>query len=171
MTAAVLVACAHGTRESAGRRAVRQLVDAVREHRPALVVRQAFVDVQEPTVEDVVREVTDAGGRAVVVPLLPSAGYHVAVDIGDAIRGRRAAAAPALGPDNRLTDLLHQRLGEARLRADDVIASTPVIFLTAKVQAAERTRFAEMDVAGLIAKPFDPMKLASQIAELFGWVP
>jgi CheY-like chemotaxis protein len=57
------------------------------------------------------------------------------------------------------------------LRADDAIASTPVIFLTAKVQAAERTRFAEMDVAGLIAKPFDPMKLASQIADLLGWAP
>ncbi len=55
------------------------------------------------------------------------------------------------------------------LRLDDDVGTTPVIFLTAKVQAAERTRFAEMDVAGLIAKPFDPMKLSSQIAELFGW--
>jgi CheY-like chemotaxis protein len=60
-------------------------------------------------------------------------------------------------------------LGE--LRGDAEVGSTPVIFLTAKVQAAERTRFAEMDVAGLIAKPFDPMKLASQIAELLGWAP
>jgi CheY-like chemotaxis protein len=60
-------------------------------------------------------------------------------------------------------------LGE--LRADEVVGTTPVIFLTAKVQATERTRFAEMDVCGLIAKPFDPMKLASQIAELFGWTP
>jgi len=58
-------------------------------------------------------------------------------------------------------------LGE--LRGDPEVGTTPVIFLTAKVQAAERTRFAEMDVAGLIAKPFDPMKLAGQIAELFGW--
>ena len=55
------------------------------------------------------------------------------------------------------------------LRADDDVGTTPVIFLTAKVQASERTRFAEMDVAGLIAKPFDPMKLASQIADLLGW--
>jgi CheY-like chemotaxis protein len=57
------------------------------------------------------------------------------------------------------------------LRADDAVGATPVIFLTAKVQASERTRFAEMDVAGLIAKPFDPMKLASQVTDLFGWVP
>ena len=57
------------------------------------------------------------------------------------------------------------------LRGDADVGATPVIFLTAKVQAAERTRFAEMDVSGLIAKPFDPMKLAAQIAELFGWAP
>src|SRR5262245_42140428 len=57
------------------------------------------------------------------------------------------------------------------LRDDADVGTTPVIFLTAKVQAAERTRFAEMDVAGLIAKPFDPMKLATQIADLFGWAP
>src|SRR4051794_26418428 len=58
----------------------------------------------------------------------------------------------------------------AALRASEGdLAATPVIFLTAKVQAAERTRFAELDVAGLIAKPFDPMTLATQIAELLGW--
>jgi CheY-like chemotaxis protein len=57
------------------------------------------------------------------------------------------------------------------LRADDAVGTTPVIFLTAKVQASERTGFAEMDIAGLIAKPFDPMKLASQITDLFGWSP
>jgi CheY-like chemotaxis protein len=56
-----------------------------------------------------------------------------------------------------------------RLRADDDLRATPVIFLTAKVQAAERTKFAAMDVAGLIAKPFDPMELAGQIATLLGW--
>jgi two-component system, OmpR family, alkaline phosphatase synthesis response regulator PhoP len=55
------------------------------------------------------------------------------------------------------------------LRADDTLRSTPVIFLTAKVQAGERTKFAAMDVAGLIAKPFDPMALAGQIAALLGW--
>ncbi len=59
----------------------------------------------------------------------------------------------------------------AELRGDDEVGGVPVVFLTAKVQAAERSRFAEMDVAGLIAKPFDPMTLPGQIAELFGWAP
>ena len=78
-------------------------------------------------------------------------------------------------PDGILLDVMMPELDGpgtlARLRADDEVGTTPVIFLTAKVQAAERTRFAELDVAGLIAKPFDPMTLSAQIAELFGWSP
>lgn len=45
----------------------------------------------------------------------------------------------------------------------------PVIFLTAKVQATDRHRFAELGVAGIIAKPFDPMNLANQVAKVLGW--
>jgi CheY-like chemotaxis protein len=76
-------------------------------------------------------------------------------------------------PDGILLDVMMPELDGpatlARLRADDEIGTTPVIFLTAKVQASDRAFFADLDVAGLIAKPFDPMKLASEIAELFGW--
>ena len=78
-------------------------------------------------------------------------------------------------PDGILLDVMMPGLDGpgtlAALRQDGTVGTTPVIFLTAKVQAAERTRFAELDVAGLIAKPFDPMKLPEQIAELFGWSP
>ena len=76
-------------------------------------------------------------------------------------------------PDGILLDvMMPDRDGPAtlaELRDDDVLGTTPVIFLTAKVQAAERTRFAELDVAGVIAKPFDPMTLHERVAELFGW--
>lgn len=76
-------------------------------------------------------------------------------------------------PDGILLDVMMPDLdGPAtldRLRHDDVVGATPVIFLTAKVQASERTRFTELDVAGLIAKPFDPMTLHERVAELFGW--
>jgi CheY-like chemotaxis protein len=44
-----------------------------------------------------------------------------------------------------------------------------VIFLTAKVQGPDRKRFAELGVAAILAKPFDPMLLCSQIAEALGW--
>lgn len=45
----------------------------------------------------------------------------------------------------------------------------PVILLTAKVQATDQRRFAELGVAGIIAKPFDPMNLANQVAKVLGW--
>jgi len=57
-----------------------------------------------------------------------------------------------------------------QLQADGATREIPVVLLTAKVQAAERQRFAELPgVAGVIAKPFDPMRLPEQLAELLGW--
>ena len=46
---------------------------------------------------------------------------------------------------------------------------TPVILLTAKVQPADRHRYMQIGVQGVIAKPFDPMRLADTIAEILGW--
>lgn len=55
------------------------------------------------------------------------------------------------------------------LRSNPSISDIPVIFLTAKVQGSDRKRFAELGVAAVLAKPFDPMLLCSQIAEALGW--
>lgn len=52
----------------------------------------------------------------------------------------------------------------ARLREFDATRSTPVVFLTAKIQPADRLRLAETGAAGVIAKPFDPLTLADQVA-------
>ena len=57
----------------------------------------------------------------------------------------------------------------AELRADPATADIPVVFLTAKVQAAERRRLEELGAAGVVAKPFDPMTLAAELAAAFGW--
>jgi CheY-like chemotaxis protein len=46
----------------------------------------------------------------------------------------------------------------------------PVIFLTAKVQALDLSEFAELGVAGVIAKPFDPLTLVKQVTDILGWV-
>lgn len=121
----VLVGCSHGTRDPAGRNAVHALLDGVYFARRDLDVREAFVDVQEPEVADVVAlalaERPDA--TAVVVPLLLSAGYHVNVDIARAVEAfpGRAVAAPALGPDPRLVDLLLTRMAEAGTEAWDAV--------------------------------------------------
>ncbi|MGL5065085.1 MAG: response regulator [Microcoleus sp.] len=45
----------------------------------------------------------------------------------------------------------------------------PVIFLTAKVQAFDLSEFSQLGVAGIIAKPFDPLMLAQQVADILGW--
>ena len=55
------------------------------------------------------------------------------------------------------------------LRAETRTQHTPVILLTAKVQTADRQRYTQIGVSGVIAKPFDPMSLAEKIAEILSW--
>ncbi|WP_250008646.1 sirohydrochlorin chelatase [Actinoplanes sp. M2I2] len=93
-----LIAVAHGTRSPAGQAQIRDLVARVAARRPGLDVRLSYVDVQEPKVADVVRAAPDA----VVVPLLLSAGYHVRVDIAEAVAGTTVPVARPLGPDDVL---------------------------------------------------------------------
>ena len=50
-----------------------------------------------------------------------------------------------------------------RMRAGALPDATPVIFLTAKSQRAERERLQALGVAGTIAKPFDPVALPAEI--------
>lgn len=54
----------------------------------------------------------------------------------------------------------------ARLREGPLPAETPVVFLTAKIQPADRARLNALGAAGVIAKPFDPMRLSEELAEL-----
>jgi sirohydrochlorin ferrochelatase len=128
--APVLVACAHGTRNPTGRRLIAELALAARGLRPGLHTTAAFVDVQPPTVADVVRDLAQTGTSAVVVPLLLSGGYHVHVDIAGAVAAHPSAvAAPPLGPDPRLVEVLHDRLGESG--ADPGDAGTAVVLAAA----------------------------------------
>ena len=119
--APVLVGCSHGTDSPAGRAAISSILDGVRTARPDLDVREAFVDVQQPAVAQVVAEATRSGASAVVVPLLVSTGFHARVDIAAAVQGRRAAASGTLGPDDRLVQILLDRLVEAGARPGDAI--------------------------------------------------
>lgn len=56
-----------------------------------------------------------------------------------------------------------------RLAAQPTTQNIPVIFLTAKVQPADRERFAQLGILGVISKPFEPMALVEQIVSLLGW--
>jgi two-component system alkaline phosphatase synthesis response regulator PhoP len=56
-----------------------------------------------------------------------------------------------------------------RLRTHDATRSIPVVFLTAKAQAAEKRQLQELGAAGVLSKPFDPMRLAGDVAAALGW--
>ena len=76
-------------------------------------------------------------------------------------------------PDAILLDFMMPDMDGAttfqRLQADAALRHIPVILLTAKVQAADRRRFTELGVKAVLAKPFDPLKLANDMAEVLGW--
>ena len=123
----VLVACAHGTRNPTGRRLIAELALAARALRPELSTTAAFVDVQPPTVVDVVAGLAAAGPAAVVVPLLLSGGYHVHVDIAGAVADAEGAvAARPLGPDARLVEVLRDRLAETGADPRDPLTAVVV---------------------------------------------
>ena len=77
-------------------------------------------------------------------------------------------------PDAILLDLMMPDMDGfttfKRLQANHATKQIPVIFLTAKVNPDDRSEFAKLGVSGVIAKPFDPMSLAQQVAEKLGWI-
>lgn len=56
-----------------------------------------------------------------------------------------------------------------KLQANPMTQRIPVILLTAKVQAFDRRRYTELGMKAAIAKPFNPLELAGQVAEALGW--
>ena len=57
----------------------------------------------------------------------------------------------------------------SQLQADPVTRDIPVVFLTAKAQSADRTRLAQLGAAGILTKPFDPLRLAADLAAALHW--
>jgi CheY-like chemotaxis protein len=55
------------------------------------------------------------------------------------------------------------------LRANPSTAKIPVLLLTAKVQSSDQRRFADLGVEAVLFKPFDPLTLSDQIADVLGW--
>lgn len=56
-----------------------------------------------------------------------------------------------------------------KLQENPVTKAIPVIFLTAKTQASDRRRYTQMGIKTAIAKPFNPLELAGQVATVLGW--
>jgi len=113
--------------------------------------------------EDDIREVAQLSLEAV-------AGWEV-FGASSGSEGLRAAAAHE--PDAILLDVMMPEMDGPStfraLQAQESTASIPVILLTAKVQASDRSRFQGLGVAGVLTKPFDPMDLSRQVSEVLGW--
>lgn len=55
-----------------------------------------------------------------------------------------------------------------KLQANPVTRHIPVILLTARGREADESLFASLGVKGVINKPFNPLKLADQVAAALG---
>jgi len=81
------------------------------------------------------------------------------------------ASAPGANADLLLLDVMMPGMdGPSTLKALRELpatANTPVIFMTAKVQAAEVAQYRELGAIDVIHKPFDPMELAAQINRIW----
>lgn len=114
-----LVLVAHGTRNTAGLRAIGEIAAAVSEH--VGPVRTAFVDVLGPNPRELLAE---SQRPAVVVPAFLASGYHVNTDLPARVieSGHPAAIiTPAMGPDRALAGVMHERLVEVGWRRGDAV--------------------------------------------------
>lgn len=76
-------------------------------------------------------------------------------------------------PDAIILDLMMPEMDGCevllQLKNDPDIKDIPVVLLTAKVQGMKKEMAQAAGAAGVLMKPFDPMRLPAQLNELLGW--
>lgn len=79
--------------------------------------------------------------------------------------------ADAFAPELILLDVMMPGMdGPSTLKALrdlPALVDTPVVFMTAKVQASEVAHYKELGALDVIAKPFDPMALANRLRAMW----
>ena len=74
---------------------------------------------------------------------------------------------PELHPDLVLLDVMMPEMDGTtvlrRMRENPSLRDIPVMFMTAKALPEEVARFHALGAAGVIAKPFDPLRLAQDV--------
>ncbi|WP_156757726.1 sirohydrochlorin chelatase [Actinokineospora pegani] len=149
MSAVPLVAVAHGSRDPRSAETVRALLAVVRDRNPGLDVREAFLDLSEPLLSDVLATLH---GPVVVAPLLLGRAFHARVDLPGLVEQAQrrhprlsVSVADVLGPDARLEAAALRRLGEAGVAPGDpsvgvVLAGTGSSHAPANARVAEVAR-------------------------------
>ena len=114
-----LVIAIHGTRSAEGQAVGRALTQRVAAMLSDVDVRDAYVELDTPTIADALASAleTQPDRRAVVVPLMLGQGGHVLEDIPEAVAEGRARVGsatvittPHLGPDSRLRAAVIERV-------------------------------------------------------------
>lgn len=116
--APTLVAVAHGSRDPRSAATVSAVADRVRAARPGTAVRTAFLDLNEPSVDQVLDSLAARGEtHAVAVPLLLGSAFHARVDLPGILAAAaarhpwpRVTQAQVLGADPRLISVLRDRV-------------------------------------------------------------
>lgn len=79
--------------------------------------------------------------------------------------------AAGFGPDLLLLDVMMPGIDGPTtlkgLRQQAPLADVPAVFMTAKVQPAEVAQYKSLGALDVIAKPFDPMTLATQVRTIW----
>jgi sirohydrochlorin ferrochelatase len=136
MSAPVLIALAHGSRDRRSAATVKQIVASTKALRPDVQIEAGFLEHSRPDLDAIVTRYAARGrNEFVLVPLLLSSAYHANVDIPAAAARVQAShpdvlvrVAEPIGPDVSLLCVLDLRLREAlrtaRVRELDALVLT-----------------------------------------------
>jgi CheY-like chemotaxis protein len=99
------------------------------------------------------------------------AGWQVLV----ASSGMAAIATATIAqPDAILLDVMMPDMDGlatfAKLQAQPETQAIPVILLTANIQTTDRQAYEKLGIRYVIAKPFEPIHLAQEVADALGWL-
>ncbi|MFM1722019.1 sirohydrochlorin chelatase [Rhodococcus sp. PAM 2766] len=152
-----LIAVAHGSRDPRSARVVTAAVAAIRAQRPDVDVRLCFLDLNAPSVDQVVDAVAAEGhSAAVVVPLLLGSAFHARVDLPGILAAARArhpqltlVQADVLGHDRRLVDAVRDRITQTGTVTDHTHTGVVLAAVgSSDPRANDRTRA----LAGVLAE-------------------
>jgi CheY-like chemotaxis protein len=123
------------------------------------------------TVPDRPLKILVADDDAVILRLLQVNFGLEGFEVQTAVHGADALErAKEMGPDVILLDVMMPGLDGwevcRRLKKDEALAKTPVVFLSARAQDEDRQRGYDLGVAAYVTKPFDPARLIKLVRGL-----